>query len=249
MAGRASSLTDDLYCKLEARILSGEMPPGSRFPPQKDICVTENVSRTVVREASARLAAQGLTTSRQGSGVFVADNAAYRAFQVTREELGELADVIKLLEMRLAIETEMASLAAARRTTADIGAIRDALRRMAEVSEDAAAAAQADIAFHLAIARATQNDYYVRLIDFLGLRLVPPRNLYLRDQSREAHRAYAALVRAEHEAILDAIVRMDSPRARDAARHHMQESLSRHTELSQIAQLRDGGVDGPARHL
>lgn len=239
MAARASSLTDDLFVKLEARIRSGEMPPGSRFPAQKEICATENVSRTVVREASARLAAQGLTTSRQGSGVFVADTAAYRAFQVTRDELSELADVIKLLEMRLAIETEMASLAAARRTTSDIGNIREALQRMADVSDDPEAAARADIAFHLAIARATQNDYYVRLIDFLGLRLVPPRNLYLRDQSAEAHQAYAALVRAEHDAILDAIVRMDSPRARDAARHHMQESLSRHTELSQTAQLRD----------
>lgn len=238
---RRSSLTDDLFVKLEARIRSGEMPPGSRFPAQKDICAAENVSRTVVREASARLAAQGLTTSRQGSGVFVADTAAYRAFQVTPEELGELADVIKLLEMRLAIETEMAALAAARRTTGDIGTIRQALQWMAEVSDDPAAAAQADIAFHLAIARATQNDYYVRLIDFLGLRLVPPRNLYLRNQSQEAHQAYAALVRAEHEAILDAIVRMDSSRARDAARHHMQESLSRHTELSQVARLRDVG--------
>lgn len=249
MAGRASSLTDDLFVKLEARIRSGEMPPGSRFPAQKDICAAENVSRTVVREASARLAAQGLTTSRQGSGVFVADTAAYRAFQVTRDELRALADVIKLLEMRLAIEAEMASLAAARRTTDNIGEIREALHRMAEVSDDPAAAAQADIAFHLAIARATQNDYYVRLIDFLGLRLVPPRSLYLRDQSAEAHEAYAARVRAEHDAILDAIVRMDSPRARDAARHHMQESLSRHTELSQAAQLRDAAIDGVEANL
>ncbi|MBJ6121483.1 FadR/GntR family transcriptional regulator [Sphingomonas mollis] len=236
---RPSSLTDDLFVKLEARIRSGEMPPGSRFPTQKDICIAENVSRTVVREAVARLSAQGLTNSRQGSGVFVADTAAYRAFQVTRDELSELTDVIKLLEMRLAVETEMASLAAARRTTADIGAIREALQEMADVSDDPAAAARADIAFHLAIARATQNDYFVRLIDFLGLRLVPPRNLYLQGQSDEAHRAYAALVRAEHEAILDAIVRMDSDRARAAARHHMQESLSRHSQLSETKRLRD----------
>jgi len=214
------------------------MPPGSRFPSQKDLCETENVSRTVVREAVARLAAQGLTTSRQGSGVFVAETAQYRAFQVTRDELSELADVIKLLEMRLAVETEMAALAAARRTTADIGAIREALARMDEVMGDPETAARADSAFHLAIARATQNDYFVRLVDFLGVRLVPPRNLYLRDESEEAHRAYAAKVRAEHEALVDAIVRMDTVRAREAARHHMQESLSRHSQLSETALLR-----------
>jgi len=227
-----------LFKKLEERIRTGEMPPGSRFPSQKDLCETENVSRTVVREAVARLAAQGLTTSRQGSGVFVAETAQYRAFQVTRDELSELADVIKLLEMRLAVETEMAALAAARRTTADIGAIREALARMDEVMGDPETAARADSAFHLAIARATQNDYFVRLVDFLGVRLVPPRNLYLRDESEEAHRAYAAKVRAEHEALVDAIVRMDTVRAREAARHHMQESLSRHSQLSETALLR-----------
>ena len=108
------SLADALFSKLEARILSGEMPPGSRFPSQKEIAEVEQVSRTVVREAVARLEAQGFAVSRQGSGVYVPDNVRYRAFQVTREELSELSDVIKLLEMRLAIETEMAALAAPR---------------------------------------------------------------------------------------------------------------------------------------
>jgi GntR family transcriptional regulator, transcriptional repressor for pyruvate dehydrogenase complex len=235
---RTSSLTDDLFAKIEEQIRSGMLEPGSRLPTQKEIALAENVSRTVVREAVARLAAQGLTVSRQGSGVFVADTAEYRAFQITRDELNELADVIKLLEMRLAVETEMAGLAAARRTTADIGAIQEALQDMEEHAADPIAAAKADAAFHLAIARATQNDYYVRLVDFLGLRLVPPRNLYLRDQSDEAHEAYAAKVRAEHDAIVDAIVRMDPPKAREAARHHMQESLSRHSMLSATARAR-----------
>lgn len=230
-------LSDTLYRKLEERIVTGAMPPGSRFPTQREICAAENVSRTVVREAVARLTAQGLTTSRQGAGVFVSDTARYRAFQITRDELNELADVVKLLEMRLAVETEMASLAAARRTTADIGAIRGALSRMEAAGKDADAAAIADGEFHMAIARATQNDYFVRLAEFLGVRLIPPRSLYIRDSSDEAHAAYAAKVHAEHEAVLDAIVRMDSTKARDAARQHMQESLSRHARLSEIAKL------------
>jgi DNA-binding transcriptional regulator YhcF (GntR family) len=96
----AASLSDGLYKKLEAQILSGELQPGARLPSQKDVAETENVSRTVVREAVARLAAQGLITSRQGSGVYVAETAQYKPFQVTRDELAELADIIKLLEMR-----------------------------------------------------------------------------------------------------------------------------------------------------
>jgi GntR family transcriptional repressor for pyruvate dehydrogenase complex len=229
---KSTSLADALFSKLEARILSGEMPPGSRFPSQKEIAEVEQVSRTVVREAVARLEAQGFAVARQGSGVYVPDNVRYRAFQVTREELGELSDVIKLLEMRLAIETEMAALAASRRTLDDITAMRSALRRMEEVSSDPVASAKADAEFHMTIARATKNDYYVRLMDFLGIRLVPPRSLYLRDHPPQSHTAYVGKVHAEHEAILDSIVRMDATRARSAARRHMQESLNRHTALS-----------------
>jgi DNA-binding FadR family transcriptional regulator len=231
---KLTSLTDALFTKLEAKILSGEMPPGSRFPSQKEIAEEEEVSRTVVREAVARLEAQGFAVARQGAGVFVSETARYRAFQVTRDELGELSDVIKLLEMRLAIETEMAALAAARRSLSDISAMREALRRMADVREDAAASADADAAFHLAIARATQNEYYVRFVDFLGVRVVPPRSLYLRDQPPLSHQAYAERVHGEHDAILDAIIRMDVARARLAARRHMQESLNRHSELNDM---------------
>ena len=230
-----TSLTDRLFEKLAARIRAGDIEPGARFPSQKVIAEDEAVSRTVVREAVARLKAQGLAESRRGSGVYVATMARFRAFQVTPDELTELADVIKLLEMRLAIETEMAGFAAARRTTRDIGVMRDALRRMDDAGGDAEAAAQADASFHLAIAHATQNEYYVRLAEFLGIRLVPPRSLYLRDQPPTAHREYADRVRTEHDAILGAIVRMDVEQARIAARRHMQESLNRHSELSDAA--------------
>ena len=237
--GREESLTDELFAKIEARIMSGELVPGARLPTQKEIADSENVSRTVVREAVARLTAQGLTVSRQGSGVYVADTAQYRALQITPEELNELADVIKLLEIRLGVETEMAGLAAARRTTADIGAIQEALENMVKQENDPVATAKADRAFHLAIARATQNDYYVRFAEFLGMRLVPPRNLYLRDQPESAQIAYSAKVHDEHQAIVDAIIRMDTTRAREAARHHMQESLTRHSMLSATARVRD----------
>ena len=231
MATSSSSLTDTLFRKLEQRITGGEMSPGSRFPTQKDLSDTENVSRTVVREAVARLAAQGLVTTRQGSGVYVSATAQYRAFQVTRDELGDLADVMKLLEMRVAVETEMAALAAVRRSAADIAELRRTLQALEAIEDDLEGAAIADRAFHLAIAKATHNDYFARFIDFLGIRLVPPRALFLDGQPREAHLAYAQKVNAEHEAILDAIVRMDAAKAREAARRHMEESLARHAAL------------------
>ena len=232
---KTASLADALFEKLEHGIMSGEMGPNTKLPPQKDIAEQEQVSRTVVREAVARLEAHGLVMSRQGAGVYVTDNAKYRAFQVTKEELSEISDVIDLLETRLAVESEMAALAASRRTTNDIVEMRKALQAMADVADDPEAAAAADAAFHLAIGRATRNDYFVRLIDFLGVRLVPSRDIYLRNHAEDTKDAYTQKLKGEHEAILDAIVKMDVEGARAAARAHMLESLNRHSELGMNA--------------
>ena len=132
---KAESLADTLVERLERQILAGELKPGARFPTEKTITEDFGVSRTVVREAFARLAARGLLTSRRGSGAYVAETAQYRAFQITPDELSEIDDVLKLLEMRIALEGEMATLAADRRTDDDLAAMRAALAAMSE-SED-----------------------------------------------------------------------------------------------------------------
>ncbi len=228
---KTQSLTDELFWTLHGKIQSGEMPPGSRFPTQKEIAETAKVSRTVVREAVARLAAQGLTVSRQGSGVYVAQTAHYQAFQITRDELADVEDVIKLLEIRLAVETEMAGLAAERRTVEDLAEIRTCLQRMVD-SEDAESAAVADSDFHVAIARATKNTYFERFMAFLGVRLVPPRTLSLQNRTPEENQLAAERVLREHEGIIAAIEARDAEAARAAIRAHIQESLNRHAKVN-----------------
>lgn len=230
MTTKAALLADDLVKQFERSIEAGEMPPGSRFPTEKAITDSFGVSRTVVREAFARLAARGLLESRQGSGAYVAQGARYQAFQVTPEEMGEMDDVLKLLEMRMALETEIADLAAIRRTDEDLAEMRrwnELMRASGDIDE----AVAADMAFHRAIAAATRNDYYLRFMDFLGIRLVPPRQLYLRDRADTEHRAYARDIYRDHEAIFLAIEAQDPTRARRAARRHMQKSLQRHQHL------------------
>lgn len=235
MTTKAASLADDLVKQFERSIEAGEMPPGSRFPTEKAITDSFGVSRTVVREAFARLSARGLLESRRGSGAYVAENARYKAFQVTPEEMGGMDDVIKLLEMRMALETEIAGLAAGRRTEQDLADMRKWLEQMRE-SADIDGAVAADMAFHRAIAAATRNEYYLRFMDFLGIRLVPPRRLFLRDRADTEHRAYAREIYRDHEAILLAIAAEDAGRARLAARRHMKKSLERHNQIRAVVQ-------------
>lgn len=230
MTNAKTRLADQLVSELEQRVLSGELQPGSRFPTEMAIVESTGISRTVVREAFARLAAKGLLESRRGSGAYVSEGARYRAFQVTPDEMREVEDVIKLLEMRMALETEMAGLAAQRRTDEDIAGMRECLDRMA-AAEDMDVSVEADAAFHAMIARATRNDYYSRFMDFLGLRLVPRRAVYLRDHPEVSHDVYARSIQRDHEAIFAAIVAGDPAQSRRAARRHMQKSLERHRQM------------------
>ena len=230
MATKAASLADDLVQRFEQQIERGEMPPGSRFPTEKAITESFGVSRTVVREAYSRLAARGLLISRRGSGAYVAEGAQYRAFQVTPDEVSEIDDVLRLLEMRMGFEMEMAGLAAERRTDADLAEMRKALAAM-DSSVDVDGSVAADAAFHAAIARATGNDYFLRFTQFLGVRLVPSRKLYLQGSDPKKHQRHARTINRDHEAIYAAIEGGDANAARRAARQHMQKSVKRYEDL------------------
>ncbi|MBB5710703.1 FadR/GntR family transcriptional regulator [Sphingomonas xinjiangensis] len=226
---KAASLADDLVRRIEAQIESGAMPPGARFPTEKAVTEDLGVSRTVVREAFARLAARGLLVSRRGSGAYVADDARYRAFQVTAAEVAEIGDLLMLLEMRRGFEVEMAELAATRRTDADLAAIRETLEAM-EGSTDVDTSLAADARFHAALAQATGNPHFVRFTQFLGVRLVPSRTLYLQDSDPKAHQRHARRINADHKAIYAAIEARNAAAAGRAARRHIDKSIARYRD-------------------
>jgi DNA-binding FadR family transcriptional regulator len=229
---KAAILADNLVRRLEEQIENGAMPPGSRFPTEKAITEDFGVSRTVVREAFARLAARGLLVSRRGSGAYVADDVNYRAFQVTAEEISEIDDLLKLFEMRIGFEADMAGLAAQRRTDLDLAEIRRTLSAM-DASTDVDTSVAADAAFHTAIARATDNDYFVRFTEFLGVRLVPSRRLYLHGDNPESHQRYSQRINRDHEAIYAAIEAGNAAAARRAARLHLTKSISRYRDMKE----------------
>jgi DNA-binding FadR family transcriptional regulator len=226
----SAKLADQLVSDFERRVLSGELQPGSRFPSEKAVVDSTGVSRTVVREAFARMSAKGLLVSRRGSGAYVAESARYQAFQITRDELGEVDDLHRLFEMRTPLEAEMAELAAARRRTEDLDAMSQSIRALLE-STNVDDAVAADTAFHAAIARATNNDYFVRFTEFLGVRLVPPRTLYLRNTDDMPREEYIRAIADDHSAIFGAIRKRDPSAARDAARAHMYKSMERHEQI------------------
>jgi DNA-binding FadR family transcriptional regulator len=219
------SLASELVEQLRSQIEVGMLAPGDRIPTEKELVDSSGVSRTVVREAIARLAAEGIVEPRQGSGVFVTEPPP-PAFQVTHDELESLVEVCQLLELRLAVEAEMAGLAARRRSEEDLAEMQELVDRIATDIVERGDGTEADEALHLAIARASGNQYFVRFLEFLGTRLVPRRGL-VTDETHDERLAYLAEVHEEHRALVEAIERRDAEGAREAARRHLEHGRSK----------------------
>ena len=71
--GRAAPLADQVFGALQAEIVDGRLKAGERLPIEPQLAASFGVSRTVIREAVSRLRNDGLVTTKQGSGIYVAD--------------------------------------------------------------------------------------------------------------------------------------------------------------------------------
>lgn len=218
-----ASLTDRVTAALLQQVRSGAWPVHSRLPTEPQLVERFGVSRTVIREAVSRLKSEGLVETRQGSGTVVLGPNRGNTFRIDAPS-GRL-EVRSVQEVRCGLESEMAALAAARRTDAQSARIQRALRRIDDAVADGHDGVAEDMAFHAAIAEACNNPLMMSLLDFIGRAL---HDVIQVTRANEARRAdFVQQVEAEHAAIADAIERRDVERARAAALFHMQQSIER----------------------
>jgi DNA-binding FadR family transcriptional regulator len=166
----AAQVADQLRTLIE----SGDYRVGQRLPTEPELMTQLGVGRSTVREAVQSLAHAGVLEVRQGCGTFVRALPC-EAQALTRQlQVGHLVDIH---EARMAVEVALARLAAMRRSDEDVQAMRAALaereRRRTAQSLNVAAFVEADLHFHLAIARASGNRVLAELYDLLTARLRP----------------------------------------------------------------------------
>jgi DNA-binding GntR family transcriptional regulator len=202
---RVRSVVGLAYDEIRSLIVAGSLAPGSRLA-QGDLADRLGISRGSVREALRRLAGDGLVDFEVNRGFFVA-------------EVG-LDDVRQRLEARLALEPAIARLAAARRTVEDLAVMRATI-----VAEQAARSSDevhdASRAFHAAVAHATRNHAFTKLLDALwiadvGRRLLAQRR---RAESWQDHDV------EEHRAILQALEQSDGELAASLMRAHVEDAV------------------------
>lgn len=225
------SLTNDLVTSLRKKILEGKMDPGTKLPAAKDIEEQAGVSRSVVREAVAALKAEGLIISRQGVGMFVANKAKIQTFEIDSNEFNSIEDAVKILELRMAVELEMASMAAKNRTAKQMRAIWESLDKFDEQIESGNDAVQEDLAFHLSIAEASGNPYFSRFIKFIDEGIIPSRNIVINNESGIDPKQYLKSIQDEHRKIASAIEARENEQARYAIMEHLGNSRKRHLNI------------------
>lgn len=217
-------LSNQVADVLAAEIRVGRLAAGDKLPTEAALVEQFLVSRTVVREAVSRLKSLGLVDSRQGSGVYVKELGFSPLNFDARSAVSRQA-VIQMVEVRRALEAEVAALAAQRRTQADVKRIHQSIAALDKAVKDGCDGAEEDVNYHRAIADAAQNPFLISTLDYL--------RQFLRDVTRvtranEARRAdFARQVRDEHEAIAQAIEAGDATRARKAAARHMDNAIKR----------------------
>ena len=204
-----ASKGDVAYAELRARILRGDLLPGSRLA-QNDLAATLGMSLTPLREAIRRLSSEGLVELDTHRDARVAAMNATEARQ--------------LFEVRLSLDPTAAELAAHRRSEADLTGLRRAAARLLPVTRARGERAlAAHRAFHRALYVASHNDVLIRMLDDLwdkgdryrrlGLHLPPGDESRTRD-----HR--------EHSELVELIAAGDADGARDLMRAHIERSLA-----------------------
>lgn len=207
-------------------IQSGALKPGEKLPTESEIMALHGVSRTVVREAISHLQAAALVQTRHGIGTFALEPPPV-TLAIQNEAIVTVRDVLAILELRISLETEAAWLAASRRSTAQVTEMEAVLKKMQAGSIPEENSVNADVQFHLLIAQATGNRYFVEILSHLGNTIIPRARLNTAKLAHDEPATYLGRVNREHEDIFNAILRQDPEAARAAMRTHLSNSRER----------------------
>ena len=221
---KREKLSDQLYGQLLENIMSGVLKEGDKLPSENEISQAFEVSRPVIREAMLRLQADGLVFTRQGAGSFVKARPPKGLTQFTAPS--DIPGLLRCFEARLALEGASAALAAQRASDEDIAAIHKALLDMEEAMNKGEIADKADFDFHMAVARATANEFHVSILEALHSATRSGMKVTLK-LTKAGSRERQKRVQEEHRDIFDAISMGDVTGADLAMRYHIQSARTR----------------------
>ncbi|RFC45673.1 MAG: GntR family transcriptional regulator, transcriptional repressor for pyruvate dehydrogenase complex [Verrucomicrobia bacterium] len=211
---RPASLVERV-CQQLAALIRGSEDDGERWlPSERSLAAKLGVSRTVVREATKRLEQQGMLEIQHGTGIKIVDRLHRPLNDSLLLLLPDMAERLQHLnDTRLSIEPDAAAFAAQRATPEQLRTLRRVQSQL-EKAPNNAAAIEADMAAHHAIADASGNPIYRLILDSLA-------EIGISSRLRTIGRIGKKTAVAHHEAIISAIEQRDPEAARAAMRLHI----------------------------
>ena len=207
-----ASVVDQVYTAIRERITSGSLARGARVH-QEDLAEELGVSRTPVREALRRLAAEGLVEMRTNRGARVADV--------------DQAGMRVSYEARTVIEPGAARLAAGQRLDEPLARMRAAVAAQRRSLRNVRRSFEANREFHLALAAASGNEFLSQFAERLWVARIG-ETIY--ERQVETQERMLLDVR-EHEQILEAIEAGDGRRAESLTRRHLADAMKRSLDI------------------
>jgi GntR family transcriptional regulator, transcriptional repressor for pyruvate dehydrogenase complex len=215
---RRETLTEQVADELTALIERDNLVPGTLLPSEGKLAVEFGVSRPVVREALKSLAAKDVITIANGKGAIVQPMTSAPLTDFFQRALrNRHATAVELLEVRKGIEVQSATLAAQRRTAADLAALHELLPALGEAVHDPATFTARDTQFHLLVAAAAHNPMLHHLIESLRALMQESMRAVSRQRVTAEQHEFALTA---HARIVEAIERAEPKAAGSAMAAH-----------------------------
>jgi len=213
---------DKIISQIRSLIMSGELKPGDKLPPERKLAEHLGVGRASIRDAIKKLEFYGILKTQPQSGTVVAGIGITALEGLISDVLQlEESDFHDLVETRVILEKQTASLAALRRTEDDIAKMANALQAYNDQVKLGNPAIEEDLMFHLTIAEASKNGVLQSLMMIITPDIVS-NFINLRVCGREK------IIKSgeEHQIILDHIIDQNAEAASTAMELHLADVLA-----------------------
>lgn len=190
---------------IQELIAAKKLVPESKLPSERDLAIQFGVNRATIREAIKLLMQRGLIEIRRGLGVFLTEVAP----SVVAESIRRYSDFGSnnyeaLMEVRFILEPEIAALAAQRATEKDLKELQELSELLTEQinKKNYAERAKIDAQFHLALARASHNEFIIAIMSGLEETMtkwiVQAAHFYRLPEGRKSHQSIYEAIRARN---------------------------------------------------
>lgn len=210
---KKTRLYEEIIKQIQDLIRKGLLKPGDRLPPERELAVQLNVSRTAIREALRSLEMMGFIESKVGGGTFIRQVTLDNVIDPFSNILAQDKKlIIELIEVRMLLETEIAKLAALRINDEKAAHIEKTIELMEKEVKDGGIGLEGENAFHNALALTAENTAMMKILNMCGDLLSSTREATLKihgqpEKSIKDHRKIFEAVRKGDERLAKSLMK------------------------------------------